>query len=499
MSSLTDINATELTTVIGSSTPSPPSCPQGLGELNIPYTVLESLVAIVAVIGNALVIVVFCREKRLRRRTNFYIISLALADFLIGLLGIPFAILSSVGLPKNLHACLFTLSILVVLCTISIFSLVAVSIDRYWAILHPLAYSRNVCTKTAIEIISLCWIFGIVIGFLPLFGWHKEVTEGCLFVEIMDYNYLVFLYFTTIITPALILAIFYGLIYKVILKQINKTSSASIKVSTNASCRSSTNNHASTATSGTESQMLRLLNSQAQKREVKATQNLSIIVCFFVLCWIPLYTINCINAFCTSCYIHPNWTYFGIVLSHFNSAINPVLYAYHLKDFRGALLRLFKCSQQQEQIYRPSIMSQHQIRATSQVVQRRSFQPKIYIDSPIWKRQQQQQPPSIVEEHQNVQVSRPMTDADSGFVAHEEHDATNDNNFKCDTCNFDRISPTSTAAHSPEIISSHSNSIYFISSFKGEQPVDANDNRQQGGHSLYEIVNRNHQQIGDET
>lgn len=92
MSSLTDINTTELTTVIGSSTP---SCPQGLGELNIPYTVLESLVAIVAVIGNALVIVVFCREKRLRRRTNFYIISLALADFLIGLLGIPFAILVS--------------------------------------------------------------------------------------------------------------------------------------------------------------------------------------------------------------------------------------------------------------------------------------------------------------------------------------------------------------------------------------------------------------------
>lgn len=74
-----------------------------------------------------------------------------------------------------------------------------------------------------LEIISLCWIFGIVIGFLPLFGWHKEVTEGCLFVEIMDYNYLVFLYFTTIITPALILAIFYGLIYKVILKQVNNT------------------------------------------------------------------------------------------------------------------------------------------------------------------------------------------------------------------------------------------------------------------------------------
>jgi 7 transmembrane receptor (rhodopsin family) len=66
-----------------------------LSGLNIPYAVMEALVAIVAVIGNALVIIVFYRERRLRRRTNYYIISLALADFLVGLLGIPFAILVS--------------------------------------------------------------------------------------------------------------------------------------------------------------------------------------------------------------------------------------------------------------------------------------------------------------------------------------------------------------------------------------------------------------------
>lgn len=64
-------------------------------ELNVPYTVMEALVAIAAVIGNALVIIVFCRERRLRRRTNYYIISLALADLMVGMFGIPFAILVS--------------------------------------------------------------------------------------------------------------------------------------------------------------------------------------------------------------------------------------------------------------------------------------------------------------------------------------------------------------------------------------------------------------------
>lgn len=119
-------------------------------ELNLPYTVCEILVAICAVFGNGLVIIVFRKERKLRRRTNYYIVSLATADLLVGLFAIPFAILASIGLPTNLHACLFTVSVLVVLCTISIFCLVAVSIDRYWAILYPMGYSRTVRTKTAI-------------------------------------------------------------------------------------------------------------------------------------------------------------------------------------------------------------------------------------------------------------------------------------------------------------------------------------------------------------
>lgn len=64
-------------------------------QLHIPYFVIEILVAILAVIGNFLVITVFLREKRLRRRTNYYIISLAFADFFVGILGIPFTILVS--------------------------------------------------------------------------------------------------------------------------------------------------------------------------------------------------------------------------------------------------------------------------------------------------------------------------------------------------------------------------------------------------------------------
>lgn len=68
----------------------------------------------------------------------------------------------------------------------------------------------------------MCWVAGSIVGFLPLFGWHAGVSENqeCLFVKVMDYNYLVFLYFATIITPAIILAAFYAHIYRVIVKQV---------------------------------------------------------------------------------------------------------------------------------------------------------------------------------------------------------------------------------------------------------------------------------------
>ncbi|RZF42627.1 hypothetical protein LSTR_LSTR001422 [Laodelphax striatellus] len=71
------------------------------------YVGCEILVAIGAIFGNTLVITAFRRERRLRRRTNYYIVSLAVADLLVGLLGIPCALLAYSGYPKQLHACLF--------------------------------------------------------------------------------------------------------------------------------------------------------------------------------------------------------------------------------------------------------------------------------------------------------------------------------------------------------------------------------------------------------
>lgn len=80
--------------------------------------------------------------------------------------------------------------------------------------------------------------------------------------------------------------------------------------------------------------------SSYSRREVKKAQKLFVIVVFFMLCWLPLYTSNTILAFCKDCPMPPNLVDFLIILSHINSAGSPFLYAFHMKDFREALHKL---------------------------------------------------------------------------------------------------------------------------------------------------------------
>ncbi|CAG2163129.1 unnamed protein product [Oppiella nova] len=386
------------------------------------YTLVEGIVAIGAFIGNLLVVIVFIQDKRLRKVTNFYIISLAIADLLVGLIGIPSAILTRIGIPQDsFNVCLGMLSLLVVLCTISILNLLAVSLDRYWAILHPLDYHRRISETTAMFIIISCWIVGAVIGFLPILwnnglDMYKSLDNKCLFIPVMDYNFLVFLYFSTIVLPALMMAFFYGRIYLVVMKQLSykksekdflyfstivlpalmmaffygriylvvmkqlsykkvlqvssghysqRSGPSSRQCSDRRKNRFETSSLDSSINSPTDiagvspvlpkSRSLATLKSlnhncsqcvvkpiklSYSKREVKKAQKLFIIVVFFMFCWIPLYTLNTIHAFCEECQVSKNVVDLMIILSHLNSVGSPFLYAFHMKDFREALRRL---------------------------------------------------------------------------------------------------------------------------------------------------------------
>lgn len=102
------------------------------------YIVLELLIAVFSVLGNVLVCWAVCLNSNLQSITNFFVVSLAVADIAVGVLAIPFAIVISTGFCSNFYGCLFIACFVLVLTQSSIFSLLAIAIDRYIAIKIPL-------------------------------------------------------------------------------------------------------------------------------------------------------------------------------------------------------------------------------------------------------------------------------------------------------------------------------------------------------------------------
>uniref|UniRef100_A0AAZ1XFJ2 G-protein coupled receptors family 1 profile domain-containing protein n=1 Tax=Oreochromis aureus TaxID=47969 RepID=A0AAZ1XFJ2_OREAU len=102
------------------------------------------VIAFFSTTGNLLVCVAVGLNRKLRTVTNYFLVSLAVADICVGAIAIPCAILTDIGLPRhNLYLCLLMLSVLIMFTQSSIFSLLAVAVERYIAIFMPFRYQRS--------------------------------------------------------------------------------------------------------------------------------------------------------------------------------------------------------------------------------------------------------------------------------------------------------------------------------------------------------------------
>lgn len=141
-------------------------------------------ISLITIVMNILVLCAVKTEKKLQTVGNLYIVSLSIADLIVGAAVMPLHIvdLLSREWPLGLAACLFWLSMDYVASTASIFNLFILCMDRYRSVQQPLKYLKYRTKMRASLLILAVWLLSFT-WVVPILGWHVFANNGTRKVE----------------------------------------------------------------------------------------------------------------------------------------------------------------------------------------------------------------------------------------------------------------------------------------------------------------------------
>jgi 5-hydroxytryptamine receptor 7 len=146
---------------------------------SIVITIILVVIIIGTIVGNILVCVAVCLVRKLRRPSNYLLVSLAVSDLCVAILVMPMAMFYEIKGRWIFGeiVCNLWVSFDVLSCTASILNLCMISVDRYYAITKPLEYGVKRTPKRMIIWVILVWCFAACISLPPLLIIGNEHSE----------------------------------------------------------------------------------------------------------------------------------------------------------------------------------------------------------------------------------------------------------------------------------------------------------------------------------
>ena len=281
------------------------------------YTIasINTILALVAVFGNVTIIAAIFKSRTLKSQlASYFIVSLAVADFLVGAAVQP--LFSLMLFDWSTRTCFiepYKLYLGYFSCSASTWSAMGICLDRWLKICKPFSYERLVTKSRIIMSLFIIWIFGGTIGYLSVRSSHQIDIKKRVF------SFLTLLWLST----ALAVAIFCSLkIYFVGRRHIRNI---------------------------TETSMAR---EKKALQERRLAFSLIFVLLAFATCWIPFAILSICVGFL---YSNENWTTFFllrlvlITLGYANSSMNIFIYSWKNSQMRNAIRRLlFKPNHEEE-------------------------------------------------------------------------------------------------------------------------------------------------------
>ncbi|XP_005107677.1 muscarinic acetylcholine receptor M3 [Aplysia californica] len=186
-------------------------------------SIVVSLLAILTAGGNLLVIVAFKLDKNLQTVSNYFLLSLAVADLTIGIVSMPlYTVYLLMGYwPLKALMCDVWLSLDYTMSNASVANLIIISFDRYLSVTRPLTYRAKRTPRRAATMIGCAWVISSIMWTPWIFAWpyiegkRTVPNTGC-YIQFLKTNQ-----YITIITamfafyiPVIIMTVLYFRIYR---------------------------------------------------------------------------------------------------------------------------------------------------------------------------------------------------------------------------------------------------------------------------------------------
>ncbi|XP_069468982.1 5-hydroxytryptamine receptor 2C [Ambystoma mexicanum] len=350
-----------------------------IGDKNWPALLILAII-VLTIGGNILVIMAVSLEKKLQNATNYFLMSLAVADMLVGILVMPVSLITVLydyawPLPNRL--CPIWISLDVLFSTASIMHLCAISLDRYVAIRNPIEHSRfNSRTKAMMKIAAV-WTISIGISMpIPVMGLQDEsqmlINGSCVMA---DENFVLIGSFVAFFIPLVIMVFTYCLTIQVLQKQATvflyeevpkhrRSSFNCLKKDSNAENISMIQNHEGTSHLNSpinkESVSFRKGTMQSINNERRASKVLGIVFFLFLIMWCPFFITNIMSVLCKEAcdkdLILELLNVF-VWVGYVSSGINPLVYTLFNRTYRRAFSNYIRCQYKSSQ---QSVQQQNQ-------------------------------------------------------------------------------------------------------------------------------------------
>ncbi|XP_016363744.1 histamine H3 receptor-like [Sinocyclocheilus rhinocerous] len=340
-------------------------------------SVMMVILIAVIVCGNALVIVAFKMDKSLRKQSNYFLLNLAISDFLVGAFCIPvympYILTGKWMLGKGL--CKLWLVVDYLLCTASVFNIVLISYDRYLSVTKAVSYrAKQGMTHFAVVKIAAVWILAFLLYGPAILFWEQltgksRVPDDECFAEFYyTWHFLLSASVVEFFSPFLSVAFFNISIYL----SIRQRRLGSKKESCSPKSQDATNLYGEKAhmsvricwnsltlkkksaedgekRSENNGLSMRCVQRSRLRQDKKIAKSLAIIVCVFAVCWAPYTLLMIVRAACRGDCVSHHWYEVTFWLLWLNSAINPFLYPLCHSSFRRAFFKIL-CPRQRSNI-----------------------------------------------------------------------------------------------------------------------------------------------------